>query len=67
MGAVLQDYVPPSGLAGGVSFTDSDPSLGLVSGDVVVTRAARHRAELKRSPEASDEQGVARASEGQKA
>ena len=37
-------------LAGGVTFTDSNPALGLVSGDVVVTRA-------------SNEQGIAGASE----
>ncbi len=53
MGALLQDFAPPSGVPGGVTFTDSDPGLGLVSGDVVVARAA-------------NEEGVAGASERQK-
>lgn len=61
VGVALQDFVPPSVLAGGVSFTDSNPALGRVSGDVVVTRVACPLL-WQETPQASDEQGIAGAS-----
>eukprot|EP00439_Symbiodinium_sp_Y106_P003608 s1136_g1.t1 len=39
VGVALQDFAPPAAEAQGISFTDTNPTTGQVSGDVVVTRA----------------------------